>query len=231
MFLLDFLFPKRCVGCRKIGDFLCGDCFSRIEYTSVYSCPECLRSSFNGLTHPKCLKKHSLEGVFPVVSYKGIVKKLLYQFKYSPYLSSLSDLLSEIMYEGLIQNESFNNVLSLKPAIIAVPLSAKRQRQRGYNHAELLGKNLGVRLGLKTENILTRKIDTKPQYKLKKEQRLQNIKGAFSMSHNIKFDLKNKTVILIDDIATTYATLKECAKVLKQNGAGKVYGLVFAKEA
>lgn len=231
MFLLDFLFPKRCVGCKKIGNFLCSDCFSRIEYTGSFSCPECLRPSFNGLTHPKCIKRYCLEGVFPVVAYKGIVKKLLYQFKYRPYLSSLSGLLSEIIYEGLIQNESFNDILASKPIIIAVPLSAKRQRQRGYNHAELLGKDLGIKLGLKVKNILIRKIDTKPQYKLKKEERTQNIKGAFSMSHNIKSDFKNKTVILVDDIATTYATLKECAKVLKQNGARKVYGVVFAKEA
>ncbi len=231
MSFLDFLFPKRCIGCRKIGSFICSDCFSRIEYSSVYSCPECLRPSFNGLTHPKCIKRYSLDGVFPAVTYKGIVKKLLYQFKYSPYLSSLSGLLGEIMYEGLIQNESFNKVLASEPVIVAVPLSAKRQRQRGYNHAQLLAQDLGLKLGLKVENILTRKIDTKPQYKLKKEQRQENIKGAFSMSHNIKLNLKNKTIILVDDIATTYATLKECAKVLKQNGAGKVYGVVFAKEA
>ena len=231
MFLLDFLFPKRCVGCRKIGDFLCSDCFSRIEYTNTYSCPECLRPSLNGLTHPACIKKYGLDGVFPAVTYKGIVKKLLYQFKYSPYLSSLSELLGDVMYEGIIQNESFNNILASKPVIVTVPLSAKRQRQRGYNHAELLGKDLGFKLGLKVENILIRKIDTKPQYKLKKAERVKNIKGAFSMSHNIKLNLKNKTIILVDDIATTYATLKECAKVLKHAGAGKVYGVVFAKEA
>ena len=184
------------------------------------------------MTHPKCKKKYGLDGVIPVIVYKGIVKKLLYQFKYSPYLSGLSPILSEILYEGLIQNEHFYKILEDNPLFVPVPLHAARLKSRGYNHAGLLAEELATRLGYSyVAQYLIRTKNTKPQYKLKKEERAKNIQGAFDVHKKYAKNIKDKTIIVVDDITTSFATLSECAKVLKRAGALQVVGVTLAKEA
>ncbi len=184
------------------------------------------------MTHPKCSKKYGLDGVVPVVVYKGIVKKLLYQFKYPPYLSGLAPILSEILYEGLIQNEHFYKILETGPIFVPVPLHAARLKSRGYNHAGLLAEGLATKLGYSyVAQYLIRTKNTKPQYKLKKEERLKNIKGAFVLNSKYVQSAKGKTIIVVDDITTSFATLSECAKVLKRAGARQVVGVTLAKEA
>lgn len=79
-------------------------------------------------------------------------------------------------------------------------------------------------------SILDRKVNTKPQFDLKKEERKKNILGAFSTDDKFKNKLKGKKILLVDDIATTGATLRECGKILKQSGAVKVLGITLAHE-
>lgn len=230
MNILDLFFPKKCVNCKKLGNFLCANCFSLISYNNSYSCCVCLRPCVNGFTHPTCVKSFTLDAVIPVVAYKGVVKKLLYQFKYVPYLSSLNKTMSEIMFEGIIQNETLFSKIPTS-ILTCVPLHKTKLRKRGYNHAALLGKSIATLLERPFyPELLIRTKETKAQYKLKKEERIKNIKGAFSMSQNISIGLENSTIILIDDVATTYSTLRECALVLKKNGAKKVIAVTFAKE-
>ncbi len=133
------------------------------------------------------------------------------------------------MYEGLIQNESMVRYLKIS-LFTSVPVHPSKLRQRGYNHAELLAKNMAEKLRRPYSNLLTRVKKTSPQYKLGKTERASNIKGAFIMSHNIGNRLENSNIILVDDVATTYSTLRECAHTLKKNGAGKVIAVTFAKE-
>lgn len=226
---LDLFFPKKCINCKKLGNFICDNCFSLISFNNIYSCCVCLRPSIDGFTHPGCSKKLTLDAVIPAVSYKGVVKKLLYQFKYMPYLSSLEKIMGEIMYESLIQNESIEKLL--KTCIVtSVPLHSSKLRQRGYNHAELLARNLSKHLERPYFELLIRTKKTLPQYKLGKSERAKNIKGAFSMSHNIGISLENSNILLVDDVATTYSTLRECASVLKKNGVKSVVAVTFAKE-
>lgn len=184
------------------------------------------------MTHPKCKKRYGLDGVIPVIVYKGIVKKLLYQFKYSPYLSGLAPILSEILYEGLIQNEHFYKILEENPLFVPVPLHISRLKSRGYNHAGLLAEALATKLGYSyVAQYLIRTKNTKPQYKLKKEERVKNIQGAFELNKKYAGNIKGKTIIVVDDITTSFTTLSECAKVLKRAGARQVVGVTLAKEA
>lgn len=227
--LIDHLFPKKCIGCKKFGNFLCTDCFSKISYNQVFQCPICIRPSVNGLTHPNCCGSYLIDGAIPVVVYKGVVRRIIYQLKYAPYLKALSETIGEIMNEGLIQNESFYQfVKQFKPAVMPIPLYRARQRRRGYNHAEIIANYVVQYFGLVMEDkVLVRIKDTKPQYKLDKQQRIKNIRDAFGIRENQKVP---ESVIIIDDVATTFATLKEAAKVLKRNGAKQVLGVTFAKE-
>ena len=233
MSFLDLIFPKKCINCRRFGDFVCSDCFSRIKFNDNFQCPVCFRPSVNGLTHPVCKARYSLDGVISVVAYSPVTKRMIQQFKYKPYVSKLKDTIGEIMIEGLLQNESFYSFIEkYTPALIPVPLSMKKFRSRGYNHAELLASYVAKYFHLVISNkLLVRVKDTRPQYKLGKKERFENIRGAFNIRESAGRRTEiPKSVIIIDDIATSFATLHEAAKVLKRAGTKKVLGITFAKE-
>lgn len=228
--LLDFIFPKRCVGCKKFGEYLCSNCFAKISFAQKYFCGVCGHASYNGLTHPKCESKYSIDGVFPILNYHGLLKKILYQYKYNPHLSDLTYVLGDFLYEGFIQNEILMKEMQRKEcAFIAVPLHAKRQKTRGYNQSGLLTEYVSKKLEIKyVSSILVRNKNTIPQFRLPKSERHENIKGAFEIIK--KETIRGVTVFLIDDITTTGATLLECANILKRNGAEKVYGIALGHE-
>ena len=184
------------------------------------------------MTHPKCQTAYGVDGILSSIAYKGIVKKLLYQFKYHPYLSDLKVILGRLLYEGLIQQEAYERFVSGKNVwITAVPLHKSRERRRGYNQSELLAKELSKALNIEyVPSILGRIKATKPQFELKKEERIKNILGAFRVNSKFQNSLKGKRIILVDDIATSGATIRECGKILKQSGADNVLGVTLAHE-
>ncbi len=172
-----------------------------------------------------------MDGLISAISYKGIVKKLLYQFKYPPYLSDLKTILGALMYEGLIQQAVFVKFTENKNLVLVpVPLHANRLRRRGYNQAELLSNVLSQKMEIPVKNLLVRIRDSKPQYKLTREERGRNIFEAFSFNAKIKSFPKDKNVILVDDITTSGITMRECTKILKRNGIQKVLGITLAHE-
>src|SRR6266705_6000285 len=105
MSLLDLLFPKYCVGCRALGSYLCANCFTSISFLDHDICVACQTPAFGGLTHPRCVKRYEIDGVFASLAYKGVVKRLVYQFKYKPHITHLKSELVDLFYEGLIQKE------------------------------------------------------------------------------------------------------------------------------
>ena len=229
MGILDLLYPKKCVGCKKAGEYICPSCFATISYDVEKICTVCNRASLDGKTHPVCMGKYTLNGTFSAVAYKGVMKKLLYQLKYQPYLTDLIPDLANLCYEALIQDELFIKLLKQSSVFVPIPLSSSRLKKRGYNQAELFAKALGKKLYLEVQNLLKRVKDTKPQYGLKREERQQNIKDAFEF--NAKFKVKNaKVALLIDDVLTTGSTMLEAAKTLKKNGFEEVWGIAFAKD-
>jgi competence protein ComFC len=228
--LLDILFPKYCVNCREIGDYICPDCFSFLSFDFSMICLVCNRPSIDGLTHPGCRTKYAIDGAFCAVAYKGIVKKLIYNFKYKPYLSDLQKTLVELFYESIIQQELFHSAKQNKllPILIPIPLPPKRLRKRGYNHAKLLAEGLSQRINLKVLDALQRTRETKSQFGLKLKERKENLKDAFIL--DTKYKILDTNVFLVDDILTSGSTLSEAAGVLKRNGAKKVWGLVLARD-
>lgn len=181
------------------------------------------------MTHPKCLRKYTIDGYFAALNYKGILKKMLYQFKYSPYLTDLQTVLGDLLYERLIQDEQFDSVLRTDPIVVPIPLSKSKLRKRGYNQAEILAKYLGKRFDLPVKNLLERVKETKPQYGLKREERMENMKDAFGIAKSVEQSAKG-SALLVDDVVTTGSTLREAANTLKRNGFGKVYGIVLAQD-
>ena len=230
---LDFIFPKRCVLCKKQGSYLCENCFSYLSFDVKSLCLICNKASYNGLTHPACKSRYAIDGCFSALSYKKTVQKLIYNFKYKPYLTDLKNLLSELFYESIIQNEQFNRELKGPPSggwiFVPVPLFSSKLKKRGYNQSEILAKELSKKFKIPFQNILERTRNTKTQVGLSNIDRKLNIKNAFSFN-NQKSVISNQSIFLVDDVVTTGSTLKEAAKVLKRNGVKRVIGLTLARD-
>lgn len=227
MGILDVIFPKRCVNCRKLGSYLCSSCFLYLSFEPEIVCLMCNRPSWNGLTHPKCLRPSGIDGSFSVLSYNTVVKRLLFTYKYRPYVSDLRGILSELFVEGIIQNEHFIKRRTPDSVLIPVPLHSMKHRQRGYNHAALLAKIIGDKLGMKVIDVIVRTRKTTSQFLLKKEEREANVRGVFELKKDgMRIDAD--TVFLVDDVVTTGSTLKEITKILKKEGVIRVYGLTLA---
>ncbi len=229
--LVNLIFPKYCVACHRVGNYICDACFSYIRFDPTPICPVCNKHSIEGATHPKCQTSYSIDGLVSAVVYAGVIKRLVYQYKYAPYVSDLKDDIGKLMCESLEQNEIFHMVLNDNPLLVPVPLHQRRLSARGYNHALLLCSYVAQYFELKTvDDLIVRNRATKPQFKLSKKQRYSNVKNAFSVTEKQHIAIAGKTIVLVDDVATTCSTLSEVAKVLKRQGAKEVWGVVFARE-
>lgn len=184
--LLDIIFPKYCVNCKKMGDYLCSDCFSYLSFDTNSICLVCGKGSFNGLTHPRCGSKFKIDGSFTGVVFNPISKKMVYQFKYKPYLKNLAGYMADLLYEKLIQDEEFGDVLKKDFLFVPIPLSKKRFKRRGYNQSEVLGLQLSKRFNKKTLNALKRTKETKTMVGLSREKRRENIQNAFELDDKRK---------------------------------------------
>lgn len=224
MDVLGILFPKKCVGCRRLGAYICVNCFASIQMQASAICGVCGRQAVDGATHPKCAGRYTIDGVSAALVYRGLVKRLIYQYKFSPHLFDLTKVLGDLMYESVIQQESLQEYLGKDAVVIPVPLSKKRFRERGYNQADLLAKYLSQKLSVQYINALYRIRETSKQVGKSEKERRENVKGAFAVRGKIDFE----KVIIIDDIVTSGATMNELAKVLKKNGVKKVWGLALA---
>jgi competence protein ComFC len=229
MSLLDFLFPKHCIQCKIFGSYLCPKCFSYVTFAETGFCVVCQRAAVGGLTHPLCKRSLTIDGVFSSLVYKGVVKKLVYQFKYQPYLTSLKPLLIDFFYEGLIQKETCYRLLQSQTVFVPIPLHVSKFRKRGYNQSQLLAQGLGQKLDIPVLDMLERIKETKTQVGLLQKERSENIKGAFGLRKPYAEKVKDlSTVFLVDDVVTSGATLKEAAKALKKAGIEQVFGITLA---
>jgi ComF family protein len=185
----------------------------------------CGKASIDGLTHPRCQGRFTIDGCFAIVQYKGLVKKLMYTYKYKPYLSDLYTFLTDLFYEGMIQHELLYKKLE-KGILTPIPLHPSRLRARGYDQVGLLTEAIAKRTRLPVSHLLKRVKKTDSQFGLKREERIRNIKDAFAVLPDKNHT--DKTILIVDDIVTSGTTLAEAARVLKREGYRKVYGLAFA---
>jgi ComF family protein len=227
-FVLDLLFPKFCLNCGREEDFLCQVCLSLIDVLERQYCPFCLppKIVLDGKTCPSCRKSKNLNGLYFAASYDNfILKKAIHQFKYG-----LTKDLAKPLADLIIRH--FNNLTALPRFnefnLVAVPLHGKKLKERGFNQSEELAKGLSQHLKLPVfDNALIKIKQTRSQTELKKEERGKNIQGAFLCP--CPDFVKNKRILLVDDVFTSGATMEECAKVLKNTGAKEVWGVAVAR--
>lgn len=227
--LLDFFFPRRCLGCGQWGQYFCSQCLNLVSLGKERICPVCEKGSIGGLTHPRCLKPQNLDGLTAVFVYRGLIKKAIKQLKYK-FVSDLANDLVELFLSFCGEDQAFVHFCQKENVfLLPIPLHPRRKRWRGFNQAELLGEMIAANLNLPFEpDLLLRIKNTKPQTQLKGDKRKENIRGAFEISPNILVS-QYPNILLFDDVWTTGATLKEAAKVLKRAGAEKVWGLTLAR--
>ena len=235
---LDLLFPVECVNCSKEEEWLCKKCFRKIEFNDKQLCLICKKENIFGKICDKCEKSYTLDGVWVAGFLRDqLTQKLIKSLKYY-FARDIAEVLGIFMnffMRDLINKSRFLEVQSLpkiflnfnKTLIIPVPLHPKRKRWRGFNQSELLAKNIANYLNLEMSNKLIRVKYKKAQAKITaKQERMQNIKDCFKWTGK---DLGKQNIIIVDDIVTTGSTLNEMSRILKQNNAGEVWGLVIAR--
>lgn len=229
--ILDILFPIHCISCQKPDKWICRECLKKITLQQKQVCPICEKiESQNGQTCRKCKKRHTIDNMIICTDYKKskLVKKAIHLHKYR-FAKDIGISLGRIM-----QKQIYHCSIPIPDIIIPIPLHPKRLRWRGFNQSEVLSdylsKNIAPGIHIESnKDILYRKKYTYPQANIQNyNQRKKNLEGVFEVSEN-KSLLKNKSVLLVDDVSTTGTTIFECAKILKKNGVKKVFAIVLAR--
>lgn len=218
--LIDFIFPKTCVGCGTWGSFLCKDCTDRLDFVDQI-CPMCGEESAMGWTHPRCIRKNGMDGLIAIYEYQEpVARAVIDGIKYGFNRKLVEIVLENFKFET---GESFN-------MLIPVPLYFYRENWRGFNQAENIAREISKKMKIPVVKILKRNRNTKQQVTMKtREDREQNIKGVFEVSNMVKkAKLKKLKILLVDDVFTSGADMRECTKVLKKAGVEVVWGLALA---
>ncbi len=222
--ILNLIFPVDCLVCGKPGQDLCLDCL---------------------LASPEA-ERESAKWIFPIFDYRHPpIKKSIWLLKYKSK-RRLAKIFAEVLYGRILEELADLRALEnfQEPILIPIPLAPKRKRERGFNQSLLICQNLikidstNLRHGVDVnfdfsknfileKNVLVKLKDTKHQAKIEnRNERLKNIVGCFSIKNAEK--IKNRNIILIDDVTTTGATLTEAHKILKQQGAKKIIAFAIA---
>jgi len=160
--------------------------------------------------------------------YSGVVRKIIKAIKYR----GSYDMVAELVGIWNLQR------LDGEWIITAVPMWEPKRKLRGFNQAELIARMVAKRWGMEYRELLTRTRETMPMYGLKREERIENVGGAFEVNHKSQTRLAARQVlqfsnvqriVLVDDVWTSGATMSECVRVLYQAGAGRVVMVSVAR--
>lgn len=234
---LDIIFPWQCCFCKKETKQypLCQNCQKNIPVNHSFICPICHKRVYD-FSKYCCSKNNSIIALGIASFYKNpILKEAIHLFKYQS-IASLEKPLSDLMIKFLKETMFISALEGLKIdeaniLIIPIPLHLKKQKERGFNQSELLAQNISSHFALNLDNkILFRNRNNPSQAKIPDfSERKINVEGIFQIALDKVDFLKNKLIILVDDVYTSGATMQEAASVLKKHGAKKIIGLVLAK--
>lgn len=230
-FVLNFLFPPTCIICGKPNKYyICKICEKRFKKYRKYNLIDnkiFLQNKLNKQINKKFYnidnQKIYWDRLLYIFDYKGLIRKTMLEYKFGskPYLSNF------FAYE-ILKNKKVYEILKFCDIIIPVPMDKKKQSKRGYNQTELISKILSEKTDIKEEKILQKTKIIKTQSLLTIDERKANIENAFCIKNSEI--VKNKNIIIFDDIYTTGATANEISKILKKFGAKEVFVLVIAKD-
>lgn len=200
--IIEVIYPREnyCIICGE------DDCFG--------ICSNCKRSI-------NLIGEEHQEEIISCGYYGGVLKELILKFKYRSDFTA-GDILAELLEAYITEKFDYKEYI-----IAYIPLSKKSQKARGFNQCEYMAKKIAGNLEINVVELLIKVKETKEQKKLKKDERFENIREAFNIKKGI--NIKNKKIILIDDVTTTGATLQEASKLLKKFHIDDIKLLTLAK--
>ena len=212
-YILELIYPNVCGVCKKIcKENLCKKCEIKIKEYEIN-----MVKKYNN-------KQRYFDESMHIFKYEDVIRKMLVEYKFQDK-AYLYKTFSKI----ILKNEKICGNLKKYDIIIPVPIHKKRKLVRGYNQTELIAKQIAKDTNLKLENrALFKQRNIVSQSELNKSNRKENVKNAFIIKNKEK--VKNKKILIFDDIYTTGSTAQECSKVLKNAGASKIGILTIAKD-
>ncbi len=221
--LLDLFYPPRCPGCGRMGALFCDACRARVTLFVPPFCRRCgLPLPGDGLCSRCRATPSGLDGIVAAAVFADPLRQAIHALKYEN-VRALADPL------GALMAEAWERVgLPRADLILPVPLHRRRLAERGYNQSALLARALGRGVGLSVdERLLARHRATIPQIGLSPRERQENVADAFTCNGR----LDGQSVVVVDDVCTTGATLEACAAAVRAAGAGSVWGFTLARVA
>jgi len=235
--MLDLVFPPRCAVCRHPGTWLCSRCLAELPRLPSPVCQVCGRPVLTSQLCAICRQAPlSIHGIRSVLLFEVGARQAIHQFKYRncrPLATPLARLMADTWRMHPLPAD----------VIVPVPLHIARERERGYNQADLLARALANMIGLPVlTGVLERARPTRAQVELSAAERRMNMQGAFACvvpadrtaplaggraGHSSS--VHNQRVLLIDDVCTTGATLEACSLALQAAGAASVWGFTLAR--
>lgn len=230
--ILNAVLPPRCILCGRVlseDDGLCPECFNEINFISRPYCARCGRpfteaASTAETLCPACIKSDNrpFRMSRSAFHYDDASKNLILGLKFLDRTEN-AGILARFMFQA--GRDIWTQGADL---LLPIPLHYTRLIKRRYNQSALLAKELEKLVQIPVDyNSVVRHKKTRPQVEFSGKERVQNVKGAFSVRHPSQ--ILNKRVVLIDDVMTTGSTLKECAQVLLKAGAASVDALTVAR--
>ncbi|MDH7481700.1 MAG: ComF family protein [Armatimonadota bacterium] len=222
---LDLIYPPKCVVCGELNPLsICQNCFSKFEPIPKPYCRRCGHTLVGSRCRNCSGLKRSFAAGRAAGQYAGNLREAICRFKYNG-MRMLAEPLSRYMHGYLETQADFR--WRQADCIVPVPIHPIRRRLRGYNQSELLAEHLSRLTGKPlVSDALVRIIHTRPQVELGPEERRINVRNAFAVKK--RGAIEGKTILLVDDVATTCSTVDECSITLLKAGACRVYFLCVA---
>jgi len=226
-FLKDLIAPKKCYSCKKEWHFLCEKCLEKIWFFSSI-CPVCKKKSKNFEVCLSCKEKVFYDKMIILTHYQNkIIKKLIKDAKFYQKKDILKDF-GVYLWKKLLQNikENKENIV-----LVSTPMFFLKKFFKWYNQSQILAKSIAEIFWIEYNfQILKKTKNTKSQSHLSREERLENLKNVFVLNENKLKNYKNKVFIIVDDVVSTWSTINEISKLLKNAWIKKVYGLCIASD-
>jgi len=221
--VLDIIFPCECVNC---GDFissseyhLCRDCYALLKELNN-GCPVCSGLMVNGICSVCSDRKFYPKKNITLFSYENVSRAVIYALKFNGIKHVYKIFLPYIQNKIEYLNEKIDIITS-------VPMNRKKMIKRGYNQSELIAKEIGKQTGIEFCEILKENSGAKQQRTLNYDERFINVIDRYKTINNNKF--KDKTVLIIDDVFTTGATINECSRKLILDGAARIFTITLVR--